>query len=108
MQTEKIAGRFDCKVYNPKLPKEQWKWIRATRSTSSITSSCSVALRPVLLEVATAADLSAVVMAAVMAATVVMAVMEAAPVERGISAVICGVRILVVNVWEEICVHACK
>ena len=44
----------------------------------------------------------------VMAATVVMAVMEAAPVERGISAVICGVRILVVNVWEEICVHACK
>ena len=25
MQTEKIAGRFDCKVYNPKLPKEQWK-----------------------------------------------------------------------------------
>lgn len=25
MQTEKIQGRFDCKVYNPKLPKEQWK-----------------------------------------------------------------------------------
>ena len=89
------------------MPKEQWKWIRATRSTSSITSSCSVALRPVLLEVATAADLSAVVMAAVMAATVVMAAM-AIPAVPVISAVICGVRTPVVNVWEEICVHACK
>ena len=50
----------------------------------------------------------AVVMAA-MAVTVAMEAMAAAVhAEPAISVVICGLQILVVNVWEEICVHACK
>ena len=50
----------------------------------------------------------AVVMAA-MAVTVAMEAMAAAVhAEPAISVVICGLQILVVNVWEEICAHACK
>ena len=50
----------------------------------------------------------AVVMAA-MAVTVAMeATVAAVHAEPAISVVICGLLILVVNVWEEICAHACK
>ena len=50
----------------------------------------------------------AVVMAA-MAVTVAMeATVAAVHTEPAISVVICGLQILVVNVWEEICAHACK
>lgn len=50
---------------------------------------------------------------AVTADMVVTVVMEAmaevtVPVVPVICAVTCGVRIRCVNVWEEICVHACK
>ena len=46
---------------------------------------------------------------AAMAVTVAMEAMAAAVhAEPAISVVICGLQILVVNVWEEICAHACK
>ena len=48
----------------------------------------------------------------VMAATAVTVAMEttvaAVHAEPAIPVVICGLLILVVNVWEEICAHACK
>ena len=50
--------------------------------------------------------------AVVMAATAVTVAMEttvaAVHAEPAIPVVICGLLILVVNVWEEICAHACK
>lgn len=50
----------------------------------------------------------AVVMAA-MAVTVAMeATVAVVHAEPAISVAICGLQILVVNVWEEICAHACK
>ena len=51
------------------------------------------------------------VMAAIliMAVTVAMeATVAAVHAEPAIPVVICGLQILVVNVWEEICAHACK
>ena len=51
-------------------------------------------------------------LAVVMAATAVTVAMEttvaAVHAEPAIPVVICGLLILVVNVWEEICAHACK
>ena len=45
----------------------------------------------------------------IMAVTVAMeATVAAVHTEPAISVVICGLQILVVNVWEEICAHACK
>ena len=54
-----------------------------------------------LLAAATAED---------MAVTAAMEVMVeiTVPVARGICVAIFGVQIRCVNVWEEICVHACK
>ena len=46
---------------------------------------------------------------AAMAVTVAMeATVAAVHAEPAIPVVICGLQILVVNVWEEICAHACK
>ena len=45
----------------------------------------------------------------IMAVTVAMeATVAAVHAEPAIPVVICGLQILVVNVWEEICAHACK
>ena len=45
----------------------------------------------------------------IMAVTVAMeATVAAVHAEPAIPVVICGLLILVVNVWEEICAHACK
>ncbi len=88
------------------MQKEPVKWNREIRNSNSITSNCSGAVRQVRL----ATVMAVPHLAAAMAVTVVMAAMEImageVPVEPEICAVICGVRIRYVNVWEEIFVAA--